>query len=99
MCCKRALLHLLVHAQGRVFRDSDPATVTYGHYRSRMNDVGTWRDISPGPTHVDSWAKEAEGHEVECEGKSYVGNSEVYCSEKRCGDRDKAEEWVAVEKQ
>ena len=35
------------HAQGRVFRDSDPATVTYDHYRSRMNDVGTWRDIAP----------------------------------------------------
>jgi len=35
------------HAQGRVFRDGDPATVTYDHYRSRMNDVGTWRDISP----------------------------------------------------
>ena len=22
-------------------------TVTYAHYRSRMNDVSTWRDISP----------------------------------------------------
>ena len=28
------------HVQGRVFRDGD-------HYRSRMNDTGTWRDISP----------------------------------------------------
>ena len=39
------------HAQGRVFRDGDPATRPpsrkHDHYRSRMNDVGTWRDISP----------------------------------------------------
>ena len=46
----QASLHR-THAQGRVFRDGDldgdPATVTYDHYRSRMNDVGTWRDISP----------------------------------------------------
>ena len=35
------------HAQSRVFWDGDPATVTYDHYRSRMNDAGTWRDIPP----------------------------------------------------
>ena len=35
------------HARARVFREGDPATVTYDHYRSRMNAPGSWRDITP----------------------------------------------------
>ena len=35
------------HARDRVFREGDPATVTYDHYRSRVNAPGSWRDITP----------------------------------------------------
>jgi hypothetical protein len=35
------------HARARVFREGDPATVTYDHYRSRVNAPGSWRDITP----------------------------------------------------
>ena len=36
-----------IHAQARVFREGDLATVTYDHYRSRVNAPGSWRDITP----------------------------------------------------
>ena len=35
------------HARACVFRDGDPATVTYDHHRSRVNDPGSWRDAVP----------------------------------------------------
>ena len=35
------------HARARVFREGDPATVTYDHYRSRVNAPGSWRDSTP----------------------------------------------------